>query len=446
MNLLEKIGWYYRTYGVRALIVRGVQTVMGVKPDYQGRPELRFTNRAKATSGAPVLERGASTPIAAVVDARFPAIMPLPVFSTLGPVRRLNLVTDSISAGSLFGGVGTAIILAALLAKQRGAVLRVVTRSQEPDQSGFRDVLACNGIPFDGNVEFEHVPANGKDRLDICDGDTFLTTSWWTTQCVLGSIAPHRVEYLIQEDERMFYPLGDDWLRCNEVMERRDLRFIVNTELLKQHFLATGLEHFQENSIAFEPAFPESMFHSDADGGPERAHVDGPRRRKLFFYARPNNLRNTFYRGIEALDRAVLDGVLDTDAWEVVFVGKDVPAVRFSTGAEPTQLQTMNWSQYGAFIRSVDLGFCLMMTPHPSYPPLDLVASGATVVTNRFGLKQDLARYSDSILMADLTIEGLVEGLRRGIERVESGAVQAPDARIQRSWLAAFQPVLDRLG
>ena len=88
-------------------------------------------------------------------QGRFRQLRPLDVF----PVpedgrRRLTIVTDSLSAGSLFGGVGTSLIAGALLAERLDASLRIVTRLEPPEPTAFATVLRAHGIPWEANVEF----------------------------------------------------------------------------------------------------------------------------------------------------------------------------------------------------------------------------------------------------------------------------------------------------
>ncbi|MCP1373425.1 hypothetical protein [Dyella lutea] len=436
MNLFEKIAWYYRHRGLGALIARVIN----------GRPltadqilggDVGATNQG----GAPAKSGQGFASAHAVLSRRFLAIQPMRVYSVPGTEERLNLVTDSINMGSLFGGVGTAILLAAMLATRRGAKLRVVTRTEAPDERGFAQVLECNGLMVPGNVEFVHLNvADSKAQLDVCDGDRFLTTSWWTTASVLGSVAARKVDYLLQEDERMFYPYGDDWIRCNEIMLRSDIRFVINTELLYRHLLETGMTHLRDTAVWFEPAFPAPPVRQ------RQGRLDQAKR-KLFFYARPNNVRNLFYRGLEVLDRAVSEGVLAPELWEVVLVGKDVPKVRLGDSVEPTVLPTMGWREYRDFIAGVDAGFCLMSTPHPSYPPLDLASAGSFVLTNKFGIKQDLGNYSPRIVCADLSTAALLDGLRTVIAMAEGAAVGPGDDdwKGARCWKTSLGGVIEFL-
>jgi len=89
-----------------------------------------------------------------------------------------------------------------------------------------------------------------------------------------------------------------------------------------------------------------------------------------------------------------------------------------------------------------------MYSPHPSYPPLDLAASGAVVVTNRFAGKTSLEHYSPNILCADLDRDALVRRLAEGAELAADASARAANlarSRFERDWSTALAPVLDRL-
>ena len=172
------------------------------------------------------------------------------------------MVTDSVNAGSLFGGVGTAMIFCALLARRLGSPLRVVTRTERPDRKNLQKILAIHGIPLPPSIEFVHADMSALGRsFDIRKSDIFITTSWWTTCAVKRSIPAEQIVHIVQEDERMFYPHGDDHLLCHELLSDPSVRFIVNSRLLFDHFLAEGLETIVKNGTWFEPAFPEAHYY-----------------------------------------------------------------------------------------------------------------------------------------------------------------------------------------
>jgi hypothetical protein len=383
-------------------------------------------------------------PNAAVEDvlaARFSALRPLSVFPEPGAGRRLTLLTDGFGPGSLFGGVGTAILLAASLARRLDCALRVVTRTEAPDPERFGAILRLHGLNFAPNVEFmqSHLGPNARG-VPIQDGDLMLTTSWWTTWAAMRAVAPQRILYLIQEDERLFYPAGEDQLRCSEVLADRRLRFVVNTAMLHAHFAAEGFESIASRGVSFEPAFPASVYFR------------GPRptqgRRRFFFYARPNHLRNLFYRGLEAVAASIEANVLPPEVWDFYFVGQNIPSLVLPRGARLIRQENLAWADYAALVGSIEVGLALMATPHPSYPPLDLAASGAVVVTNRFGRKTSLESFSPNIICTECGVLDLVDGLQRAIQIADDEPLRARHAAaagISRDWGASFGPVLDQL-
>jgi WsaF, C-terminal domain/WsaF, N-terminal domain len=352
------------------------------------------------------------------------------------------MVTDSINAGSLFGGVGTAMVLSALIARRVGARLRLVTRTQPAHPDNFAAVLSALRVPWEGNIEFVHSPAGGGREVPVGDCDIFLTTSWWTTRCVRRAVDPRRVIYLLQEDERMFYPYGDERLRCSETLGDPDVRFVVNTEALFRHFVdgPEPLPNLRTNGVWFEPAFPAAT-----DNRPPRPEGG---KQNFLFYARPHNLRNLYWRGLEAIEACLEEGILDPQAWEIHFVGRDLEDIVLPRGVRPRLAQNLPWAEYLGLVRRMDMGLSLMDTPHPSYPPLDLAAAGAVVVTNRHGPKTSLARYSDNILCVEPTVEGLKRGIADAVELAADGARRRANHarnRLGRDWEAAFEPVLHRL-
>ena len=414
---------------------RAMQTVRTLAPD--PIPPV-------PAEGAPAEEPAPATlpKLSLVPDllaTRFPALQPYPSFPVTGIRARLSLVTDGIGPFSLFGGVGTAIILGALLANRLGADLRIVTRTETPDAAPVREVLLRNGVALDGGLEAVMVPHDGSVDLPLAADDVFLTTSWWTTRATLGAVPPSRVVTLVQEDERMFYPQGDDRLRCAETLSHPGLQTVVNTEMLFRHFLSCRepVTNLAQDGMWFEPAFPA------------RAGIRArERRRRIFFYARLHNARNLFWRGIEALHAGVAEGLFPAEDWEMHWIGRDAPEVALPRGIVPRITSHLTWGEYHEFVASMDAGFVLMDTPHPSYPPLDLAAAGAAVLTNTHPGKESLSQYSDNILLAPPTVEGLVEGLGRLQALAEDDAERARRReadRIGRDWVSALEPVVSRL-
>jgi hypothetical protein len=376
--------------------------------------------------------------VSQLLHTRWPFLEALRTYAAPHDKPRVTIVTDSVSSGSLYGGVGTALILGALLAGRLGAGLRLVTRSEPATADSIGAVLAIHGIPWTDNIELLYAPTGNEGReIPIGPCEVMLTTSWWTTWATRRSVSSDRIVYLLQEDERGFYPLGDDHLRCSEILTDPNLTFVINSKMLLGHLQAEGIA---SAGLAFDPAFPLSVYHAE-----RREPGD---KRNFFFYARPNNVRNLFWRGLEAVGAAIEEGILPIDEWAFHFAGKDVPRLRLPGGIQPTILENLPWADYAGLVRRMDLGLSLMDTPHPSYPPLDLAASGAVVVTNRFGRKASLDTFSANIVCAEGTVRGLVEGLREAKQLALNTSLRSANYMangLQRDWPVAMQAVLDGL-
>jgi len=347
--------------------------------------------------------------VSQILRARFPSLAPLRAYSLSGAhIRRVNIVTDSINNGSLYAGVGTAIIFAAFLAEKLNAQIRIITRTERSKPENLEHLLSTYGMELKNEVIFKFAAFYDQNyQLDIFQDDIFLTTSWWTTAATLPSVPAANIIYLLQEDERIFYPFGDERLQCESILRNRDIRFLINTKILFEHLAQSGLDNIAEKGTWFEPSFPSQVFH------PRK--IDRQGKRRFFFYARPNNVRNLFYLGIEVIEQAIRRHVLDMESWDIYLVGRDIPDITFCGDYKPKQYENMTWAEYADLAGTVDLGLILMYSPHPSYPPLDLVASGAVVVTNRFANKTDLSGYSPNLICADLETDALVDALRQGV-------------------------------
>lgn len=364
----------------------------------------------------------------------------LPVFLDRRAEPTLTVVTDSLQACQLFGGVGTSLVLGAVMAREMSARLRIVTRDAAPDPAALGTMLHVHKIRFDGPVDFVHMPRRDDRPLAIGAADVILTTSWWSTRGVLGAVDPRQVVYLMQEDERMFYPRSDIGLLCSETISRLDLRTIVNSRLLFDH-LADGTDRLpglRERGFWFDPAFPAI---------PKSRKLGARKGKKNFlFYARPNHPRNLYWRGLEVIDMTIRTGVLSPSEWNIHFVGADLPDMRLAGGARPKVWGTLPWPRYVELLWEMDLGLSLMETPHPSYPPLDLAAAGAVAVTNTHGPKLSLANWSDNIICAPPSVAGLLDALRRGAvlagDETRRAANVAAD-HIPRDWDAQLRPAME---
>lgn len=360
---------------------------------------------------------------------------PIPFLKVQDSSLRLNIVTDSIKKQSLFGGVATSLICATLFANKQKIPLRIISRSTASSPKDYEDFLALMKIPKPEKVEF-FSDFKSRERLEVSDQDIFLSTSWWSSKAIQSVNQRASFFYLLQEVELFFYPHGDEQWQCRALLDDPNIHYLVNTRILHDYYRVQGYENVISRSAYFEPAFPKHLYESKKDS------FEPKQKRTLFFYSRPNNARNLFKTGIEILDEALLTGVLDEKKWDIYFAGAEIPAITFSTGLKPKILGHMSWQSYIDFTKTVDLGLSLMYTPHPSYPPLDIAASGGVVLTNTFPGKERLP-YSENILCSPLDKKTMLQAFEKAVSLAESPQRKQnyQNQKIERDWDKTLEPL-----
>jgi hypothetical protein len=282
------------------------------------------------------------------------------------------------------------------------------------------------------------VAVHGNDIFVVCD--------WRNAAGLMQSVRPERMVYLLQNDERLFAPAAEDFVRCSEIMGNDRLRFVVDSRLLYDHMLAQGFQNLREHGEYFEPACP--LQPMDPEYG------SGRRKRTFLFHGSPANRNELYYRGLEAIEEAVLCGALSGDKWELHFLDlhchdpaeeRSLPRIVLRGGEEPVIHRNPNWPDYAELLRSADLGMALVCSPHPGYPVLQMAAAGAVVITNRFHGKESLEAYATNIFCAEPSVADLVSAIGKGAELAADVRIRSENcksSRIFRDWKRAFAGVL----
>jgi WsaF, C-terminal domain/WsaF, N-terminal domain len=381
------------------------------------------------------------TSIDELIHGRNSALWPLHGYSVPFTGRRLNLVVDSLNDERLIRGGTAAIILSTLLATRWQCELRIISRLEKANKQNFNLILNSNGIIALKNAEFLFSPlSNPKAEIPVGDGDVFLTTSWWNTKSVQEIFGERKIIYLVQEDERKLYPYGDDHLQCTRILSNTSLQFVIDTKLLYDQLNLDGMEGIRRNGLWFEPSTSSKDFYYED-------HKSRPKKR-FFFHANQNNPSHLFYLGLEVINEAVLEGILNLDEWDLHFVGTDVQNICIGNSYVPHVYPNINLYDYGSLIRTADLSLCLMYSAHPGYPTLDLASSGAVVITNRFENKQFLGDYSENILCYNLDVKSMVQGVREGCSLASNAVIRLQNYQkngILRDWQTSLEKILVRL-
>ncbi|MGH7058137.1 MAG: hypothetical protein ACREFZ_09705, partial [Acetobacteraceae bacterium] len=371
------------------------------------------------------------------------------VVPELADTPALNVLLPALGMKHMTGGPNTAINLACRLAT-RGVAVRLVSTDLPPDAdpTNFRHHIMQLARPEAVSAQIE--VANASDRgqpLAIGANDIFMATAWWTAQMAKYAVRHtrhRRFVYLIQDYEPLFHPAGTNHALAEETY-RLDHIPVINTSLLHEFLTSRGVGRFAapgfaETALVFEPSVDASRF-SPPDHPPP-----GAGRRRLLFYARPKNgVRNAFELGVAALQKLICEGAIEPADWEFVGMGEQFAPVALGSGAVLAPAPWLDLDGYATLLKESDVLLSPMLSPHPSYPPLEMAACGRPVVTTAYANKtaERLAEISPNIIGVEPTIEGIAAGVLDAIRRPReaiSGGVALPS-----SWSASFKPVLPRL-
>lgn len=360
----------------------------------------------------------------------------------------LDVLIPGLQQQHLSGGPNTALNLTYRLAAA-GVPVRYVSTDLPHDEP---DALLRHCAGLTGVVETPAAVsfASMHDRgtpTPIGRGDLFYSTAWWTAHYAndfLRRTRRHEFLYMVQDFEPGFYKWSCEYALATETYSM-PMRAVICGELLAEYLQSEAVGRFgdpgfMDGCLVFEPAIDRLRFFFDPVAGGRRC---------LLFYARPEAPRNLFEIGLLALRRAVDRGAFRAADWDLWFIGGQVPPRDLGHGVVIRQHPWLDYDGYAGLLRTCDVGLSLMLSPHTSYPPLEMAACGATVVTNTFANKtaDRLRGYSDNLIPVTPSVAAIADGLVAACERTADTTARARGAvlSVPASWDEAFAHVVPRL-
>jgi len=251
----------------------------------------------------------------------------------------------------------------------------------------------------------------------IAATDVSVATLWSTAYFLLSFNSTKRKFYFMQDYEPLFYPAGSVYAQV-EATYRFGFYGIANTPSIKAIYEA------QYGGVAesFVPCVDTSVFRPAVDGA---AAPSKPYR--VFFYGRPEHPRNGFELGVVALKK--LKERLG-DQVHVVSAGAVWNLRDYGLRGIVENLGLLSYEQTAELYRGCHVGLVMMFTRHPSYLPLELMASGCLVVSNHNPATRWLLKDGENCLLAESSMSCLTETLERSLldaqerERITANAVK----------------------
>ena len=134
-------------------------------------------------------------------------------------------------------------------------------------------------------------------------------------------------------------------------------------------------------------------------------------------------------------------------AVEIVCAGERFNPEPYGLQGIISSLGVLPYEKTADLYRECDVGLCFMLTKHPSYLPLELMACGVTVVTNDNPATRWLLEHEGNCLLAEPTVSCVLEQLRRAVRdtalRARLSAAAAATGRT--TWEEQVDGVVARL-
>jgi hypothetical protein len=377
-------------------------------------------------------------------------IAPLELSVSEREPERVNVLIPTIELRHFFGGYIAKFNLARRLA-ERGHRVRLVCVDPRPPLPGdWREQVEGYSGLAGLFSKLEVAFARDQDApLPVNPGDRFVATTWWTAYHARDAVRQtnsERFVYLIQEYEPFTFSMSS-WAALAMETYRFPHFALFSTPFLRDFFaaykhgvFAAGAEQGERDSVVF--------FNAITQVEPPSIETLAQRpSRRLLFYARAeaHAQRNMFELALLSLCEAIERGTFGPE-WEFHGIGSVGGSrhLALPRGAHLDILNRTGQDEYGELLGRHDVGLSLMMTPHPSLPPIEMASAGLLTVTNSYDTKtaELLSTISGNLIVAQPTIEGVVSGLAEAVSRVPETEARIREAAAV-SWPSDWERSFD---
>jgi len=426
---------------VDGTLAHAIERIVLMAAEARGFEWMKIVRRDLYPLGATVLPVASDADIAdgrlkvfqpclAAVDAETPPYArqqketrPIAVYPSRQERPRLNLLVPSVNPLQTFGGVATALRLFAEWADALGPEFdrRIVVTDAEIEEAGYAGLADYARTPFAASHDataraLVDASERGVGRLDLRARDIFVASAWWTA-ALIRDIERERARmfggarkflYLVQDDEPHFYGWGSKHALAEATYRNaQDAIAVINSEEL--HAVMTAKHAFAE---AF--CLPYEM-------NPEIARLltPRPRERTLLVYGRQTVHRNGFELICAALTLWQQRDPIRASRWNISFLGESFVDELVYPVQNARIEGKVSLADYADRLSRASVGLSLMVSPHPSYPPLEMAQAGLITIANNFAGKDLRARCPSIVALDDLSPEKLAQAIEDAVARAE---------------------------
>jgi len=364
------------------------------------------------------------------VDAELPPFArtqreyrPIASYPSRAERPRLNLVLPTINPQQAFGGIATALKLFSDWTACLGPDYdrRIIVTDAEIEAEAYSSLPGFTPTPFTQSLDqSQSCIVDAKERaggrLDLRAREVFVATAWWTVDTVralerdrartFGERRPF--VYLIQDDEPNFDGWGSRCVLAESTYRHRDETIAV---LNSEELYATMLE---KHDFAHAFCLPYELNQLIAS-----RLAPQPRERTILIYGRPTVARNAFEVVCSALKSWQQRDPIRASRWRIVFLGESFEEPLAYPVQNASVEGKVSLEAYADHLNRAAVGVSLMVSPHPSYPPLEMAEAGVLTIANSRPGKDLRSRCPEIVSIDDLTPSTLAAAIEQAVATME---------------------------
>lgn len=351
------------------------------------------------------------------VNTSIPEITPFELAQSSVQGQRVNLLVPALSEKHVFGGIATALRFYEQLTQHFPSCRIVITDEVSTSLKAgqfYSDwpVLDVGSGDVSGNSIVVAGNRAGKP-LAISVDDIFVTTAWWTTVNAFTFLdwqskfydleKPRKLVYFVQDFEPGFYPWSTRYALAESTYRNPEQTIpVFNTRILNDFFEKQGFKF--EKSFFFDPKLNPELSRL------QRKLKSVKKKKQIIVYGRPSVERNLFSLLVQSLHRWS-EEYDDSTNWKVYSAGEMHDSITLENGVVVEPVGKLSLEQYAELLSESSVGLSLMLSPHPSYPPLEMAMFGVDVITNTYANKDLQGAVSNVTSLSSLEPREISEAI-----------------------------------
>ena len=342
---------------------------------------------------------------------------------------RFNILLPTAKPEKIYGGIATALKVAneIIISLPENIDIRIIITSDSVNRESISEVSRrlnktfLVGRPNEDLkgclvVDLFEYKAN---PISIRKNDIFFATAWWTAELgfrlakMQKSMFRRSLDliYLIQDFEPGFYQWSNRYAISEATYHNEDQTIALMNSQELFDFMTDKYKFKSQYLIPF--VVNEEI---------TRALRECKKEKIILVYGRPSVARNCFEVIVEALRLWQFSEPSKNLGYQVIFVGENFSNLLVNELENKCILGKLPLMEYADLLSRSAIGISLMLSPHPSYPPLEMANAGCVTITNNFENKNLALHHNNILSLEKVSPQRLANEIENAVLCFESGS------------------------